>query len=301
MKATQKTLPYFALAGGVLALSFTTLFIRWSAAPGAITSFYRMCVATLFLLPFWGIKERGKRPAGKYILLLPLATAIFTAIDNAMLSTSLAYTRIANATLLNNMAPLWVAIFAIVFWKEKMKWGFWAGLFLAFAGAATVLGSNILGEPGVSKGNLMALASSVFYAGYFLVTQVARTRMSTLTYIFFVDLFAVVFLFLINMGMGNSFSPYPPTTWVIFLAAGVISQVGGYYALGYALGHLPASIVSPTLILQPVVTALLAIPLFGESLNPAQVAGGMAALGGIYLLNISRVKQEAAEGAEAQA
>jgi drug/metabolite transporter (DMT)-like permease len=292
MKATQKSLPYLALAGGVLALSFTTLFIRWSAAPGAITQFYRFCVATIFLTPFMARQKGKPQPGMKYLVLLPLATALFSAFDNAILSTALGYTRIANATLLNNMAPIWVSIFAILFWKEKMNLGFWAGLILAFAGTATVLGSNILGEPGLSKGNIMALISSFFYAGYFIITQVARTRLNTLTYIFMVDLFAVGFLFLINLGMGNTFGPFPPTTWLVFILAGIISQVGGYFSIGYALGHLPASVVSPTLILQPVVTAILAIPLFGETLGWGQIVGGLAALGGIYLLNISRAKKE---------
>jgi drug/metabolite transporter (DMT)-like permease len=37
---------------------------------------------------------------------------------------------------------------------------------------------------------------------------------------------------------------------------------------------------------------MLAIPLFGETLSTGQIAGGLAALGGIYLLNISRMKPE---------
>jgi drug/metabolite transporter (DMT)-like permease len=292
MTRSQKTLSYLALAGGVLALSFTTLFIRWSEAPGAITQFYRMGVAWIFLLPFATRQRNASKPGWKFLILLPMAAALFSALDNALLSTALDFTRIANATLLNNMAPLWVALFAIIVWKEKMTAGFWAGLVLAFAGAATVLGSNILGGGGSANGNIMALVSSVFYAGYFLVTQVARTRVSTLVYIFLVDLFAFAFLFLINLGMGNAFGPWPPLTWGVFLLAGLISQVGGYFGISYALGHLPASVVSPTLILQPVITALLAIPLFGEMLSAGQVIGGLAALGGIYLLNVSRSKPE---------
>ena len=292
MKSSPKTLPYLALGAGVLALTFSTLFLRWSTAPGAITAYYRMSIAMLFLIPFWVTREKKRNVPMKFFWLIPLVGGLFTALDHAVMSTSVEYTRIANATLLNNMAPLWVAIFAILVWKEKMKWGFWIGLLLAFAGAATVLGSNILGEPGLSKGNIMALISSIFYAGYFLVTQVARTRLTTITYIWLVDLFAAGFLMLINLGMGNPFGPYPASTWAVFLAAGVFSQVGGYFSIGYALGHLPASVVSPTLLLQPVITAMLAIPLFGEALSAGQIAGGLAALGGIYLLNISRMKPE---------
>ncbi len=67
-----------------------------------------------------------------------------------------------------------------------------------------------------------------------------------------------------------------------------MTQVLGYLAINYALGVLPASIVSPTLLAQPVVTALLAGPLLGEWLNVWQVAGGLAVLSGIYLVHRSR-------------
>jgi drug/metabolite transporter (DMT)-like permease len=73
-------------------------------------------------------------------------------------------------------------------------------------------------------------------------------------------------------------------TYAVFVAAGVISQVLGYFAVGYALGHLPAAVVGATLIAQPVVTALLAIPLAGEGLGAWQVLGGAGVLGGIWLV-----------------
>jgi drug/metabolite transporter (DMT)-like permease len=58
-------------------------------------------------------------------------------------------------------------------------------------------------------------------------------------------------------------------------------------ALAYALGHLPASIVAPTMVLQPVVTAILAIPFLGEIPTIWQGIGGAIALAGIYVVNRS--------------
>ena len=58
-------------------------------------------------------------------------------------------------------------------------------------------------------------------------------------------------------------------------------------SLAYALGHLPASVVSPTMILQPVLTTLFAIPLLGEIPSPWQGIGGVIALIGIYIVNQS--------------
>jgi drug/metabolite transporter (DMT)-like permease len=83
---------------------------------------------------------------------------------------------------------------------------------------------------------------------------------------------------------------YPVQSYVAFLGAALLSQTGGYLAVGYALGHLPASIVAPTMLGQPVVTALLAIPLLGEALGKGQIIGGLAVLAGIYLVHASREK-----------
>ncbi|MBI3975725.1 MAG: EamA family transporter, partial [Armatimonadetes bacterium] len=62
----------------------------------------------------------------------------------------------------------------------------------------------------------------------------------------------------------------------------------GYLAITYALGHLPASLVAPTLLGQPVVTAALAGPLLGEVLSWGHAAGGAAVLAGVYLVHRSR-------------
>jgi drug/metabolite transporter (DMT)-like permease len=71
-----------------------------------------------------------------------------------------------------------------------------------------------------------------------------------------------------------------------------LAQMIGYLAITYALGHLPASIVSPTLVGQPILTAVLAIPLLGEIPNTTQWVGGAIALVGIYLVNQSHLQAQ---------
>jgi drug/metabolite transporter (DMT)-like permease len=68
----------------------------------------------------------------------------------------------------------------------------------------------------------------------------------------------------------------------------VISQGIGWLAINYAQGHLPATLVAPTLLAQPVMTALLAIPILGEALVGIEILGGAIVLGGIYLVHRSR-------------
>jgi drug/metabolite transporter (DMT)-like permease len=88
---------------------------------------------------------------------------------------------------------------------------------------------------------------------------------------------------------------YPPATYLNFLALGVVSQVFGHLSINFALGYLPASLVSPTLLGQPVVTALLAGPLLGETLSLWQVVGGVAVLAGVFVVHRSRTGEKAGE------
>ena len=76
-------------------------------------------------------------------------------------------------------------------------------------------------------------------------------------------------------------------TWLVFIAAAIINRIIGYLAISFSLGNLPASIVSPKLNLQPVVTFVLAIPLLNEIPNSIQIFGCLLALSGIYLINYS--------------
>ena len=56
-----------------------------------------------------------------------------------------------------------------------------------------------------------------------------------------------------------------------------------YGLINYALGHLRPALTSVSLLGQPVITALLSVPLLGEGLSWAQVGGGALVLAGIAL------------------
>lgn len=298
-------LPYLALTYGVLALSLSGLYVRWSQAPGPVTSFYRMLAAALLLTPIvllrWkkiqsvGAAQSGGNAQsggggipGWSVVLFPMLGGLFTALDHGTWSTAVLNTRIANAMLLNNIAPLWVALFAALAWREKLSARFWMGLLVTLAGMAVVVGGDLLVAPSLNRGNLLAVISSLFYGAFFLVTQRGRRWLDPLTYVWLVDIFAVIALLGINTALRYPMSGFDTPTWVVFVIAAVVSQIGGYFSIAYALGHLPASVVSPSMVAQPVISALMAVPLMGENLSWPQWLGALAVVVGIFIVNISR-------------
>lgn len=282
---------YLSLLVGIVALSLSALFVRWADAPPSVMAFYRIGLATLILTPF-ALKHTNGRPWFSWgILVFPLLAGVFSALDHTVWNISLGLTRAANAGLLNSSAPLWVALVAWIIFREPLPGIFWIGLLLTLLGASGVLGASFLSQPTMGWGDLLALVSGVFYAGYFLCTQKGRQRLDTLPYVWLAGGFSTLTLLVISLGTRQPLFGFSTQTYLAFLGAALISQIGGYLALAYALGRLPASVVSPTMIAQPVLTALLAVPLLGEGLSLPQVLGGLTALAGIYLVHSSRQGQ----------
>jgi drug/metabolite transporter (DMT)-like permease len=289
MPQRKNILPYIALVAGILALGVSAMFIRWAKAPGPVTGFYRNLISAVILT---GVVA-WRRPAlpSRRELLLPILSGLFTSLDLSLWAIAVQTTAAGVATLLNNTAPLWVALIAWIFFREKLDRGFWLGLALTLAGAGLIAWTDFTTHARLGLGDGIALISGIFYAAYFLTTQRGRESVGPLAYIWIVGIATTAGLLVINLVLHNPLTGYPATTWLLFLGYALVSQLIGYASLTYALGHLPASVVSPTMILQPVLTILLAIPILGEVPGPYQTIGSLLALGGIFLVHRSHNKK----------
>jgi len=150
-----------------------------------------------------------------------------------------------------------------------------------------VMGGTITISPEHARGDFLAVISSFFYAWYFLALQKGRERLDSLTSLWVLTVVGTVCLLISTQALGMPLLGYPGRTYLVFIAAALVAQLAGVYLVIYALGSLPASIVTPTMVLKPVLSALLAIPLAGEALMAHQVVGGLVTLAGVYLVNIS--------------
>jgi drug/metabolite transporter (DMT)-like permease len=289
MHPTQTAKAYLALSAGILALLAAPFFVRFAQAPGPVTAFYRMSLATLALLPFF-LRSKPALPATKAgrNYLFPALAGACLALEQILWTTGLKVTLVANAALLTNISPLWVALGAWFFFREKLTGGFWLGLALVLGGIAGVLGSGFFLHAALNFGDSLCILASFFYAGYYLATQRGRQQMGTLRYIWLVNLSAGITLLIYLLAAGMPLWGFPLQTYLIFLGAALITQVIGYLTIGYAMGHLPAAVVTPTLLAQVVLVTILAVPIFGEKLAVYQWLSGLVVLAGIVLVNRSR-------------
>lgn len=290
--STSHLLPYLALVVAILSLSFSALFVHWANAPGIVTSFFRMAVAVVALAwPFYRrVKAKGTLP--RRGLQVAMLGGLFFAGDLSLWATGVVMSGATNPTLLANTAPLWVGLGAFLFFRERPNRTFWAGLGLATAGAVVILGFDSLRAASFGVGSLLGLLAGVFYGSYLLVTQRGRETLDALTYFWLSALSSTLALLVLCGAFRQPLTGYSTFTYLNFLTIGLVSQAIGYLAMNFALGHLPASVVAPTLLGQPVMTAILAWPLLGEELSLWQIMGGTTVLVGVYMVHHSRQRQQ---------
>jgi drug/metabolite transporter (DMT)-like permease len=283
-------------------IGFSAIFTKWAGVPGAVSGFYRVAIATVVLaLPFTldlhrrrsGIFTGRVAAAGpersaslrRLAVWLTALAGLFFALDLGFWNTSLLYTSAANSTLLGNTSTLWVSLGATLLFHERLRKRFWLGMMLALVGAAIIVGRDAYEHPHFGLGDLLAVLSSVFYAGYLLGTQRARKYMSTLPFMWLSSLVASLFLLVYVVLAGLALTGYTPQQYLALAALGLISHVLGWLAINYSLGHMPAPLTAVTLLAQPVITALLAVPLLNEALSIFQIGGGLLVLAGIYIVS----------------
>ena len=279
---------YLALGVGILSLGFSAIFVRWANAPGIVAGFYRVAIAAALLAwPFYRrVKAQGS--LSRRGLRFAVLGGLFFTADLGLWATGVVMSGATNPTLLANTAPLWVGLGTLVLFRTRLKATFWAGLVLAMTGAVVILGLDSLRAVSFGVGTLLGLLAGIFYGGYFLITQRGRETLDSLTFFWPAAVTSTLGFLILSLALRQPLTGYPAFAYLNFLGLGLVSQVFGYLAINYALGYLPASIVAPMMLGQPVVTAILAGPLLGEALSLWQVLGGLAVLAGVYVVNRSQ-------------
>jgi drug/metabolite transporter (DMT)-like permease len=268
----------------VVCIAWSALFVRWADVSGPASAFYRALVATVVLVPVWLARGRRSTAALKPVMLGVLA-GIFFAFDLALFNTAVLSTSAANATLLGNNAPIVVGLGSWIIFRKRPRAIFWIGLTLALVGSGFIVGHDALSPAKLGSGDAMAVSAFVFFAAYLLTIGLVRSSIDTLTLTTLAVTASSVVLLLLCLILRVPLTGYSMHAWLSLIGLGVVSQVGGYLAITYALGHLPATVTSVGLLGQAPLTALLAIPLLGEPLIASQLIGGVLVLAGIYIVN----------------
>ena len=285
--------PYLALLAGMVCIAWSAIFVRWTDMPGPASAFYRLLIPAIVLLPTWFFRPDAKRIDSRSLVIIAVG-GLFFALDLAFYNTSILLTSAANATILGNNTPIFVGLLTWLVFRRPPRMMYWLGLALAIGGSLVIVRGDLLRHVKLGSGDAMALTASACFAVYLLATERVRTTASTIGFLRLAILSSTVFLLVINLALGTSLAIPGGRSWAALFGLGLVSQLGGYLALTYAMGHLPATVTSVSLLSQVPLTAILAALLLAEPLSTSQILGGVLVLAGVGLASRrSRPAEEA--------
>ncbi len=275
-----------ALIVGGIAIGGSPIFVKFSEVGPIATAFWRVGLA---FLPFFILSQVGSKapadaaPAGfrdRALLVLP---GIFLAIDLVAWHLALDMTSVANATLLSNLAPIFVTLGSWILFRTAVSRIFITGLMTALVGVIVLKGGPLSLADGHLAGDATSILASMFYAGYILALGQLRAKFSTSRIMIWSTFSAAVCVLPAALLLESNVLPVTLFGWAMVVGLAMISHASGQAMIVYALAYLPPALSSLTLLLQPVVAAVLAWALLNEPVGVMQAIGGAIVLLGILI------------------
>jgi drug/metabolite transporter (DMT)-like permease len=274
--------PVIPILLGIVAVSFSSIFIKWSAAPVSVQGMYRMLFTILLMLPLmWRYRREILRISTRNWLYLSLS-GIFLAVHFLFWMGSLAYTSVASSTIIMALEPLFVLLGAFFVFKERTNRTALASMAVAIAGAV-LIGWGDIGLSGSQLwGDFLSLLGTLAVAVHMLYGQILMKEVSSSVYSFLVFFIAAVAFACYNWVSGVPMTGYPLQEWGIFALLAVVPTVFGHMVFNWLLSYVNATTVAMSILGEPVGATILAYFLLGEMISPHQITGGMLTIIGLF-------------------
>lgn len=197
---------------------------------------------------------------------------------------SLNYLSIGTAVSLRYTAPIFAAVFALFFLKEKIKPIQWFLFFIAFLGVLIIKG---FGADVETLGLFFILCSAIFLGIIFVVIRKIGNTEHPLVIINYFMIMAFTFGGLMSI---KYWIQPNLVEWILFLSTGVFGYYGQLY-MTKAFQAEETNLVAPIKYLEVVITIIIGTFWFGDVYNGWTLLGILLILSGlIYNIYIKRKK-----------
>ena len=292
MKYIEKH-PIIMIIVGVIGISMSSIFVKYSTAPSAVTAAYRLIWTILLMAPVtfgsreirWELLHLDRKN-----LWLSVLSGVFLAFHFTLWFESLRHTSVASSTTIVCTEVIWVSLGYALFLKGRMHFR------AVLAIAVTLVGSVLIALADSSTGgahlygDLLSLLAAIAVAAYVLLGRIVRETVSTTVYTFVVYASCAAVLLCFCLIQGNPLFGYGISGIVVGLLLAVFSTILGHSIFSWCLKYFSPSFVSASKLCEPVVAAILAGFLFGESPAAMQLLGGAMILAGVFYY--SRLEKE---------
>lgn len=297
LTSSPKLSSFIAIFIALLAVSFAPIFIRFSETElGSYATVLNRFLVFCFVFGGAQLVARQFAPpaveadaSAPYPWVLLVSTGAIATLSLVLWAMSLEYTTVAKSMLLNNLTPIFTSLGSWLVFRKTFDRRFILGLIVALTGALSLGLADFFGSnDGQLLGDIYAILSAVFLGTYFLLVEVLRARCSATTILLWRCSVGAILLFpLVYFIEDGQFFPTTVPAICAVIGLGLVSEGLGQRLLAQSLDQFSSSFICLFLLLEPIVSALLAWGIFAEVLKPVTLAGFMIILTGLYLAQSS--------------
>ncbi len=272
---------------GVVAVSFSAIFVRLASVSPATATVYRCVYAVPPLLVAWlVVRNEDRRTTRERVL--AFVSGLILAVDLTLFHESIALIGAGLGTVIPNVQVVFVAVVAWMMFGERPT----ARTLVIVSG---VLGGIVL-TSGLARhdaygsdpilGTVLGVLAGVCYAGYLLVFRSSNRSLAPVSGPLLDSTCGAAVGGVVCALFDPHFSwmpTWPAHGWLVAMALG--SQVLGWWLIGTALPRLPAVETSIMLLGQPVLALVWGVLFFAEHLSLVQWLGTTLVLGGVAALS----------------
>lgn len=276
--------PMIMIVVGVLGISLSSIFVKYSTAPSSVTAAYRLLWTVLLMTPVtFGSKEIRTEllSVSRATMLLSCLSGLFLAIHFTLWFESLRHTSVASSTTIVCTEVIWVSLGYALFLKGKLSIKEILSICVTLGGSILIAFADSASGGGHLYGDILSLMAAIAVAVYVLIGRVVRKTASTTVYTYIVYCSCAAVLLLMCLLQGNALWGYGISGILVGLLLAVFSTILGHSIFSWCLKYFSPSFVSASKLCEPVAAAILAGFLFGEIPTAMQITGGILILGGV--------------------
>ena len=191
------------------------------------------------------------------------------------------------AVILLYTSPIFVILFSLALFKEKITAVKLTALIMTFVGCILVSGLGRDGSGITVKGFIIGLGSGLGYALYSIFSRYALKKYHVLTITFYTFLFSGLSIIPFS-GLGLGSGIMQPQLLLYGLGIAVFCTVLPYLFYTYGMTHLETGKAAILVTVEPLVGTLVGCCLYGESMTLIKAIGILLTFGAVILLGLKK-------------
>jgi len=203
--------------------------------------------------------------------------------------------KVAAAILLHYQAPNFIALYSVVFMREKLNRLTLIPLVGATIGCYLVVGAYNLEVLSMNiVGIISGLLSAVAFAWYAIHGEYGMRRYNPWTVLFYALLFGAVVWNILHPPLEAFMHAYSPVQWLWILYIAVLGTLVPYGLYLEGINLIRSTRASITATLEPITAGIISYFFLDEIMEIPQIAGGVIVIASIILLQLNQEQDDKA-------